>query len=307
EEMRVLPAPSAFSLVCARLGWSCIEVECLSLHGRSPEILHRHLAPGARLIVLSHDGGTPGQIAGMLRAQGYGPSRMCAFEHLGGAAEHRVDGIAESWPETSLAALNTVAISCVAGSGVQLRSCVPGLPDEAFEHDGMLTRREVRAATLARLVPMPGQRLWDVGAGSGAVAIEWLRALKGGRAVAIERDAERCARIAANAQRLGTPELVVTQGSAPACLEDLPVPDAVFIGGGVSAPRLLERCWQALPPGGRLVANVVTVEGERSLLDWQGRVGGELVRLMVARLEPVGRYHGWRPAMPVTQLAATRS
>jgi precorrin-6Y C5,15-methyltransferase (decarboxylating) len=180
------------------------------------------------------------------------------------------------------------------------------LPDEAFESDGMLTRRDVRAASLARLAPLAGQRLWDVGAGSGAVAIEWLRALRRGQAIAIERDPERCARIERNAQRLGTPEIVVAQGSAPAALDGLPPPDAIFIGGGLSEPGLLERCWQALPQGGRLVANAVTIEGEQALLAWRAKVGGELVRLMIARAEPVGRFDGWRPAMPVTQLAAVR-
>ena len=209
--------------------------------------------------------------------------------------------------EASCAALNTVAIACVPGPGATAWPCVPGLPDEAFESDGMLTRRDVRAASLARLAPLAGQRLWDVGAGSGAVAIEWLRALRRGQAVAIERDPERCSRIERNAQRLGTPELVVAQGSAPAALDGLPPPDAVFIGGGLSEPGLLERCWQALPQGGRLVANAVTLEGEQALLAWRAKVGGELVRIMIARAEPVGRFEGWRAAMPVTQLAAVRS
>jgi precorrin-6B C5,15-methyltransferase / cobalt-precorrin-6B C5,C15-methyltransferase len=306
QEMRVLPAPSSFSLVCARLGWAGDEVECLSVHGRAPDILRRHISPGARLIVLSHDGRTPDLIAELLRELGYGPSRLWTFEHLGGGAERRIEGTAEAWPEMSFAVLNTVAIACAPGPDATAWPCVPGLPDEAFESDGMLTRRDVRAATVARLVPLPGQRLWDVGAGSGAVAIEWLRALRHGQAVAIERDPERCARIERNAQRLGTPELVVTQGSAPAALEGLPPPDAIFLGGGLSEPGLLERCWQALPQGGRLVANVVTLEGEQALLAWRAKVGGELVRLMVARAEPVGRFDGWRAAMPVTQLAVIR-
>jgi precorrin-6B C5,15-methyltransferase / cobalt-precorrin-6B C5,C15-methyltransferase len=306
QEMRILPAPSAFSLVCARLGWSLSEIECLSVHGRPPHTLRRYMTPGARLIALSHDGSTPNLIATMLCEQGYGPSRIWAFEHLGGSAEHWVEGTAEAWPEATFAALNTVAIACVPGAGATLWPCVPGLPDEAFESDGMLTKRDVRAATLARLAPMAGQCLWDVGAGSGAVAIEWLRALRRGRAVAIERDPERCARIERNAQRLGTPELVVAHGSAPAVLDGLPSPDAIFVGGGLSEPSLVERCWQALPPGGRLVANAVTVAGEQTLLAWRAEVGGELVRLMVARAEPVGRFDGWRAAMPVTQLAVTK-
>jgi precorrin-6Y C5,15-methyltransferase (decarboxylating) len=306
QEMRILPAPSAFSLVCAHLGWSLCEVECLSVHGRSPHALRRYMAPLARLIALSHDGGTPNLIAAMLCEQGYGPSRIWAFEHLGGGAERQVEGTAEGWPAATFAALNTVAIACVPGADATLWPCVPGLPDEAFESDGMLTKRDVRAATLARLAPMAGQCLWDVGAGSGAVAIEWLRALRRGRAVAIERDPERCGRIERNAQRLGTPELVVAHGSAPAVLDGLPSPDAIFLGGGLSEPGLVERCWQALPPGGRLVANAVTVAGEQTLLAWRAEVGGELVRLMVARAEPVGRFDGWRAAMPVTQLAVTK-
>ncbi len=193
NEMQVLPAPSAFSLVCARLGWSRTEVEGLSLHARPADILRRYISPGARLIVLSHDGQTPNLIAAMLCEQGYGPSRMTVFEHLGGSAERRIDGSAEAWPATGFAALNTVAIACAAGAGAALWPCIPGLPDEAFESDGMLTRRDVRAATLARLAPLAGQTLWDVGAGSGAVAIEWLRALRRGHAVAIEHDPERCA------------------------------------------------------------------------------------------------------------------
>jgi len=280
-------------------------VERLSLHARAPHVLRRYIAPGARLIVLSNDGDTPNLIARILRERGFGASRMTVFEHLGGRAERRVDGAAEDWPETTFAPLNTVAVVCEAGPGAILWSCAPGLPDNAFE-SGMLTKRDVRAATLARLAPMPGECLWDVGAGSGAVAIEWLRALRRGRAIAIERDPVRCARIKANAQRFGTPELVVIEGSAPACLTDLPTPDAIFIGGGSSEPGLLECCWESLRPGGRLVANVVTVEGERTLLDWRVRLGGELIRLAIARLEPVGRYHGWRQSMPVTQLAAIR-
>jgi precorrin-6Y C5,15-methyltransferase (decarboxylating) len=306
EELRVLPTPSVFSLVCARLGWPRTEVECLSLHARSPHVLRRAVSPGERLIVRSHDGETPILIAAMLREQGFGPSRMWVFEHVGGGAEHRTETTAEALTDAPVAPLNTVAIECVAGAGAVSWPCVPGLADEAFESEGMLTRREVRAATLARLMPFAGQCLWDVGAGSGAVAIEWLRALRHGRAVAIERDAERCARIERNATRLGTPELMVVEGRAPAVLDGLPSPVAVFLGGGLSEPGLVERCWQALQPGGRLVANAVTIEGEQALLAARARWGGELVRLMIARAEPVGRFEGWRPAMPVTQLALVR-
>jgi precorrin-6Y C5,15-methyltransferase (decarboxylating) len=305
-EMRVLPAPSTISLVCARLGWSPVEVEAISLHARPRSLLHRHLAPGARLIVLSHDGETPNQVAALLCARGFGPSRIWAFEHVGGSGERRIEATAASWQLATLAALNTLAIACAAGPEATIHATVPGLPDEAFRSDGMLTKREVRAATLARLMPLAGQCLWDVGAGSGAVAIEWLRAIRRGRAVAIERDADRCALIALNAETLGTPELEIRQGTAPACLAGLPSPDAVFVGGGASLPGLLDACWQALLPGGRLVANVVTLEGEQALLAWHARRGGELIRIEVARIDALGTFHGWRPARPVTQLAASK-
>jgi precorrin-6Y C5,15-methyltransferase (decarboxylating) len=302
--MRVLPAPSAISLVCARLGWSRGEVEALSLHARPRSLLHRHLTPGARLVVLSQDGDTPDQIAELLAGRGFGPSRIWVFEHLGGAGERSTAGTAGDWRSASFAALNTVAIECAAGPKALALATTPGLPDEAFCSDGMLTKREVRAATLARLAPLPGQCLWDVGAGSGSVAIEWLRAARRSRAFAIERDAARCARIAANAERLGTPELEVVHALAPDCLTGLPAPEAVFVGGGITTDGLLDNCWQALASGGRLVANVVTLEGEQALLAWQARHGGELIRISVARVERVGAYHGWRPSLAVTQLAA---
>jgi precorrin-6Y C5,15-methyltransferase (decarboxylating) len=306
-ELHVLPAPSTFSLVCARLGWPLAEVACLSAHGRPLCALRRHLAPGARLIVLSADGATPLAIAALLTDLGFGASRLWVLEHLDGPGERLTEGTAATWPEGSFAALNTVAITCAAEPGAAARAGALSLPDEAFEADeGMLTKREVRAATLARLSPLPGQRLWDVGAGSGAVAIEWLRAAGRGEAIAVERDAGRCAMIARNADRLGTPELTVVPGEAPQCLTDLPDPDAVFVGGGAGEPEMIETCWQRLPPGGRLVANVVTVEGERRLLAWQAAHGGELARIEVARLDALGRYQVWRPALAVTQLASRK-
>jgi precorrin-6Y C5,15-methyltransferase (decarboxylating) len=303
-ELRILPAPSVFSLVCARLGWSRLEIEAVSLHARPQGALHRYLVPGARLVVLSHDGETPNRIAALLAGRGFGPSRIWVFEHLGGAGERCIEATVAAWERTTFKPLNTVAIECASAPGAAVRATVPGLPDEAFRSDGMLTKREVRAATLARLMPFAGQRLWDVGAGSGAVAIEWLRAVRRGAAVAIERDPGRCALIRDNAEALGTPELELRHGTAPACLANLPPPDAVFVGGGVTAEGLLDVCWQALRPGGRLVANVVTIEGERTLLAWQASHGGDLVRIAVARVDQIGGYHGWRPAMPVTQLAA---
>ena len=304
RELRVLPAPSTFSLVCARLGWSPLQVACLSAHSRPLANVCRHIGPGARLIVLSRDGATPDALARILAGEGFGPSRLWVFEHLDGPAERRLEGTAAAWREHNCAALNTVAIECIAGSDAAIRSRAPGLPDDAFESDGMITKRDVRAATLARLAPLAGQRLWDIGAGSGAIAIEWLRAADGARAIAVEQDAARCATIARNAESLGTPELTVVHARAPDCLPELAAPDAVFIGGGIGEPAMLEMCWRSLCPGGRLVANVVTVEGERSLLAWQAQHGGELLRIDVARLDALGSYHAWRPSLPVTQLAA---
>jgi precorrin-6Y C5,15-methyltransferase (decarboxylating) len=305
-ELRVLPAPSAFSLVCARLGWPLAEVACLSAHSRPLTRVRRHLAPGARLIVLSRDGTTPAALARMLAEEGFGRSRLWAFEHLDGPAECLVENIAAAWPQQTCANLNTVAIECIAAPEASIHGCTPGLADDAFESDGMLTKREVRAATLARLMPLPGQCLWDVGAGSGAIAIEWLRAADSGRAIAVEQDAARCATIACNAERLGTPELRLVQARAPECLAGLPAPDAVFVGGGIGDPEMLETCWRMLRPGGRLVANVVTVDGEQRLFAWQARHGGELLRIEVARLEALGSYRALRPALPVTQFAARK-
>ena len=304
RELRVLPAPSTFSLVCARLGWPLTRVACLSAHSRPLASVRRHVAPEARLVVLSRDGATPNAIARMLTEDGFGRSCLWVFEHLDGPAERRAEGTATTWPEHTFAPLNTVAIECIADAEAAVRARTPGLADDAFESDGMITKREVRAATLARVMPLPGGCLWDVGAGSGAIAIEWLRAADGARAIAVEQNAARCATIARNAERLGTPELTVVQARAPDCLAGLPAPDAVFVGGGITEPAMLETCWQMLRPGGRLVANVVTVEGELRLFAWQARHGGELLRIEVARLDALGGYRAWRPSRPVTQLAA---
>ena len=304
NELRVLPAPSAFSLTCARLGWSLAQVVCLTAHSRPLANVRRHIAPGARLIVLSRDGATPDALARMLAEAGFSPSRLWVFEHLDGPAERRLDGTAAAWGTRNCGPLNTVAIECIPGPDAGIRSCAPGLPDDLFESDGMITKRDVRAATIARLAPLPRQRLWDVGAGSGAIAIEWLRAADGAQAIAVEQDAARCATIARNAESLGTPELTVVHARAPDCLPDLAAPHAVFIGGGIHEPAMLEICWRSLLSGGRLVANVVTVEGEQRLLAWQAQHGGELLRIEIARLDALGSYRAWRPSLSVTQFGA---
>jgi len=307
DDMQILPQASAFSLACARLGWPLQHVETLSLHSRPPSTLRRHVQPGARLVVLTRDGDTPHLIASLLVERGFGPSRIHVFEHLDGKRERRIDGTAECWIAKDIAPLNTVAIDCMAGPNAPIYPETPGLPDEAFASDGMLTKREIRAVTLARLMPFTGQCLWDIGAGSGAIAIEWLRSVKHGQAIAIERDEARALRAADNAEWLGTPELQIVTAEAPACFQGLAPPDAIFIGGGITASRMLEEAWDHLPPGGRLVANVVTLEGERKLLDWQAEQGGDLTRLSISRADKVGPYQGWRPAMPVTQYAGVKS
>jgi precorrin-6Y C5,15-methyltransferase (decarboxylating) len=306
EETWIVPGVSAFALACARLGWPLADVECLTLHGRSFAFLNGVVAPGAKLLLLSHDGATPRAVAKALTTLGYGPSRLTVLEHMGSADERHLTGIAESWTAGETLALNTIAVECIPGSAAIVRARVPGLPDDAFRHDGQLTKREVRAVTLAALAPTPGQRLWDVGAGCGSVAIEWLRSHRTLAAVAVEREPDRCAMIGENAAALGVPHLELVEGVAPAALAELSPPDAVFIGGGLSTPGLVERCWQALNPRGRLVANAVTVEGEARLFALRAEIGGELTRIAVTRAEPVGAYTGWRAHMPVTQLAATK-
>ncbi|HYM03969.1 MAG TPA: precorrin-6y C5,15-methyltransferase (decarboxylating) subunit CbiE [Stellaceae bacterium] len=306
DEMLVLPQPSAFSLAASRLIWPLADCVMLTLHGRPLDALRLHLAPGARLLALTRDGETPAQVATLLTASGWGASAMTVLEHLGGARERRIDGTAAAWSSKPSAPLNTLAIECRAGAEARPLSRLAGLPDDAFEHDGQLTKRVVRAATLAALAPLPGDRLWDIGAGCGSVAIEWLRASRSLQAIAIERAAARCAFIARNAAALGVPDLRIVEGGAPAVLAGLPPPDAVFLGGGGSDATLWEAAWRALKPGGRLVANVVTLEGEAQLARWHGAHGGELTRITVSAAAPVGRRHGWRAQMTVPQLAVAK-
>ena len=310
DQVNVIPAPGAFSLAAADLSWPLADVKCLTVHGRALEAVTLYLTPGRRLLVLSWDGETPEKLAGLLTARGFGPSRITVLGNLGGDDETRTEGTAEKWTGKTVPDLNTIAVECVAGDGVDVLSRVPGLPDDAFEHDGLITKREVRAATLARLMPVPGQTLWDVGAGSGAVAIEWLRAEPSAKAFAVERDPKRAAVIARNTANLGVPELKIVEGEAPGILSGIEtVPDAVFVGGGVSVPGLLEACWDALSLGGRLVANGVTLEAEQRLLFFQNEFGGDLTRMAVSRaapVGPVGGLHTFQPLKQVTQLVTIK-
>ncbi|MEU1469410.1 precorrin-6y C5,15-methyltransferase (decarboxylating) subunit CbiE [Streptomyces sp. NPDC005761] len=299
--LRVLPHPSSVSYACARVGWPLEDTEVVTLVGRPAARLAAALHEGRRLLVLSADATTPAAVAALLRDRGFGPSRMRVLEQLGGEGEACAEGTADTWEQPPGDPLNVIAIDCLGAPGTLRLGAVPGLPDQAYAHDGQLTKRHVRAATLGVLAPAPGELLWDVGGGSGSVAIEWMRTHPSCRAVTVERDPVRAQRITDNAERLGVPALRVVNGPAPDCLTGLPAPDAVFIGGGLTVPGLLDACWEALPAGGRLVANTVTLESEALLAERCRRHGGDLVRLAVAHAVPVGGFTGWRQAMPVTQ------
>ncbi|MFJ4013941.1 precorrin-6y C5,15-methyltransferase (decarboxylating) subunit CbiE [Streptomyces sp. NPDC090026] len=305
--LRVLPHPSSVSYACARLGWAVEDTEVVTLVGRPAARLAAALHDGRRVLVLSAGSGTPAEVAALLREHGFGPSRLRVLEQLGGTAERITDGRAATWSAPPGDPLNVVAVDCRRAPGSPRLSAVPGLPDDAYEHDGQLTKRHVRAATLAALAPAPGELLWDVGGGSGSVSVEWMRSHPSCQAVAVEGDPARAARIARNAEALGVPGLRVVTGAAPQALGGLPRPDAVFIGGGLTAPGLLDACWDALPAGGRLVANTVTLESEAVLAARHRAHGGELVRLAVSHAVPVGGFTGWRQAMPVTQWSHTKS
>jgi precorrin-6Y C5,15-methyltransferase (decarboxylating) len=306
ERIEVIAAPSAFSLACARLGWAEAEVELVSAVARSPYVVARVLQPGRRIIAYATGEDGAAAIAQVLCERGYGPSRFVVLAQLGGKSERVTESIAQEWGTQSADPLHVVAIECVAAPGTPLLPLVPGLPDAAYESDGQLTKRHVRAATLAALAPAPADVLWDVGAGSGSIGIEWLRAEPSARAIAIERREDRAARITTNAGRLGVPALEVVVGEAPDALEHLPPPDAVFIGGGLTGPGLLERCWEALRPGGRIVANAVTLEGEQVLAAARAAHGGDLTRIEIAHAEPIGAFTGWRAQMPVVQWSAVK-
>ncbi|MCS4314719.1 precorrin-6Y C5,15-methyltransferase (decarboxylating) [Pseudomonas sp. SJZ103] len=306
EELLILPAPSSVSLAAARLGWPLQEVVTLSVVARPAAAINAHLATGVRLLVLSNDGGSPALIASLLAESGFGPSRLTVFEHLGGADERRIDGLAEDWQHASVADLNLVAIDCLASNDTPRLSRLAGLPDSAFQHDGQLTKRDVRAMTLARLAPMPGELLWDVGAGSGSIGIEWMRAHPSCRALAIEADEGRQGLIEHNRDALGVPGLQLIRGKAPDALHGLTAPDAIFIGGGVTRDGVLDTCWQHLRPGGRLVANAVTLQSEMTLMNWRAEHGGELTRIHVAQAQPLGEFDTWRQALPITLLEVVK-
>jgi precorrin-6Y C5,15-methyltransferase (decarboxylating) len=310
SEMTIVPHPGAFSLAAARLGWGLADCVCLSLHARPLDNLRLHLMPDRRMLLLSEDGGTPSTVARLLTGLGWGASAITVLEHLGGEREAITTAAAVDWGDLRVADLNTIALECRTGPHARPLPRLAGLPDEAFEHDGQLTKREVRAVTLASLAPLYGETLWDVGAGCGSIAIEWLRSGESVNAVAIEREPRRAAIIARNAAALGVPDLEIVCGDALAILGTIPArlvpPDAIFVGGGVAQPNLLPALWAALRLGGRLVANVVTLGGEQALMAWHARHGGELTRIALSHAEPLGGGQVWRPQLNVTQLIAVK-
>ncbi|HEY1274672.1 MAG TPA: precorrin-6y C5,15-methyltransferase (decarboxylating) subunit CbiE [Thermoleophilaceae bacterium] len=306
DRLRVIPHHSAFALACARLGWPAAEVELVSAVGRPPEVVARVLQPGRRLVAYAAGAEGAAGVARVARERGFGRARMVVLEQLGGAGERLHETTPDEWDSRAAAPLHAVALDCGRPVDAPLLPITPGLPDDAYESDGQLTKRGVRAIALAALAPAPGQLLWDVGAGSGSIGIEWLRAEPTARAIAIEARADRAERAAANARRLGVPRLEVRHGEAPGALDDLEAPDAVFVGGGVTEHGVLERCWAALRPGGRIVANAVTLEGESRLVEARAAHGGGLMRIALEHADEVGRFTAWRAQLPVVQWSARK-
>ncbi|WP_280444581.1 precorrin-6y C5,15-methyltransferase (decarboxylating) subunit CbiE [Nocardia brasiliensis] len=304
--LHVLPQPSSASLACARLGWPLAETPVVSVVGRALATVLPELVHGRRVLVLSADQDTPAALAELLARNGFGDSALTVLEQLGGPGERRVTDTAQHWRYPPGDPLNIVAIDCVADPAQPRATRIPGLPDELFGGDGQLTKHEVRALTLAALAPAPGELLWDIGGGSGSIAIEWCRTHPGCRAVSFERSAGRRQQIADNAAALGVPQVAV-RGAAPADLmHESGPPDAVFLGGGLTQPGLFETCWAQLRQGGRLVANAVTAESESLLLSWAAAHGGALRKFQIYRAEPLGSFTTWRPQLPVTQWSVVK-
>lgn len=307
SQMVVYPHPSAFSLAAARLGWPLQDVVALSLHGRPLDLIRPHLHTGARILALTSDEHGPAALAKLLTEAGFGISIVTVLEALGGPNETVRSHVAMNFALGDIDPLNICAVSVVALPGARVLPLTPGLDDALFEHDGQITKREVRALTLSALAPRRGETLWDIGAGSGSIAIEWMLADPGLRAFAIEADPERAARISRNASNFGVPDLNLIIGTAPGALDGLEPPHAIFIGGGGSDSGVLDAAIAALRPAGRLVVNAVTLELETLLLARHAELGGSLMRIAVSRADAVGSMTGWRPAMPITQWAWVRS
>lgn len=301
EQVCILPALSSFSLAAAEMRWSLPDCDLVTLHGRPEASLEPYIQPGARLLVLTSDGTTIQQICSRLVRRAYGGSEVTVLENLGGPLQRVVRFLANEMKSEQFSDLNVVAVQCRPNREASLLSRIPGLPDETFEHDGQLTKREIRAVSLSSLMPVPDQLLWDVGAGCGSISIEWMRSMRGCKAIAFESDETRVKLIERNAEKLGTSRLKIVAGSAPKTFTGQPKPQAVFVGGGIIIPGLVEGAWDFLCPGGRIVANTVTLEGEQRLADLRDRFGGELIRIDVAPLVSLGKLHTFKPRMPVTQ------
>jgi precorrin-6Y C5,15-methyltransferase (decarboxylating) len=293
-------------LAAARLGWPLSDTAQVSLHGRAIDRIRPHLQPGAKVLALTSDSDGPPMLAQLLTASGFGASRLTVLEALGGHRERVRSAPAAAFDLAGIDPLNVVAIEVAAAANARVLARAPGLPDDLYEHDGQLTKREIRAMALSALAPRRHELLWDVGAGAGSVAVEWMLADPSLAAIAVEARPDRAARIRRNAAALGVPDLEVIEGTAPAALKDLRQPDAIFIGGGASDPGVIETAIAALRPGGRLVINVVTLESEALLLARHAALGGSLTRVAIARAEPIGGMTGWRPALPVTQWVWTK-
>ena len=302
DEMLVVTSPSSFSLAASRLGWALQDTVTLGLNMRGlTPLLRRHVQHGRKILALALNGETPGEVAKLLTSAGYGPSAITVLEALGGPRERIRSTTAEAFALTDVNPLNVIAIDVVAGPEAMPIPYAAGLPDAYFENDGQLTKREVRAVTLSSLQPGAGELLWDIGAGSGSVGIEWMLAHPANRAIGIERDETRAARAVRNAVALGVPQLDIRKGSAPDALDGLPSPDAIFIGSGSAFRELIDTCWNALKPGGRIVVNSVTLESELGVLAAYHAHGGTLTRFAVERAGPLGKRMTWRPALPIIQ------
>jgi precorrin-6Y C5,15-methyltransferase (decarboxylating) len=305
-EFLCLPAPSSFSLAASRLGWPLQACRLVSVHGRDLLRLVPHLQPRAKILCLSWDESTPATVAALLVTRGFGASRIHVLEALGGGRERIETSNAASFALPPGDPLNILAIEVEADAGARIIPLASGLPDDWFEHDGQITKREVRAMTLAALAPRRGDHLWDIGAGSGSVSIEWALLDPANTATAIEAHPDRAARITRNAAAFGVPDIAVVTGRAPEALAGLPPPDAIFIGGGAGSDGLIDLAFAALPSGGRLAVNAITIETQALLIQHFGARGGDLTSIAVARADKVGGFHGWRPAMPITQWAVTK-
>ncbi len=302
DEIFVIPSRSSFSLVAAKMCWPLSSVERISLHGRSFDELNYFLYPKARILILSWDGTTPKKLANYLTSIGLGNSQLDVFENLGGKYEQHISGTASNWSEDIVGDLNTIALRCCDSDKANFWSRLPGLPENAFDHDGNITKKEIRSITLSALSPLPGQTLWDIGAGSGAIGIEWLRSEIYSKAVAIEKNTDKCAIIKSNASKLGVPRLQVFQSIAPAGLCEIrDLPDAIFVGGGVSNLANLKSCWSYLSDGGCFVANAVTLEAQRTLMDFKSIVGGDITSISISRSSNLGEFTALRPMMSVLQ------